>query len=76
MNNAFEGNLVVYLERNGRKYLVRQTIGGQGGNKLYPWTVTLDTTKVEPGEYTLVAENGDGSGGRNVDSDTRTLEVK
>ncbi len=76
VNNAFEGNSVIYLERNGKKYLLTPATGGQGGNKLYPWTVTLDTTKVEPGEYTLVAENGDGSGGRNVDSDTRVIEVK
>ncbi len=75
-NNSFEGTSVIYLERNGRKYLVRPTIGGQGGNKLYPWTVTLDTTKVPPGEYTLVAQNDDPSGQGHPDTDTRTIEVK
>ncbi len=75
VNNAFEGNSVVYLQRNGRKYLVSHATGGQGGNKLYPWTVTLDTSKVAPGEYTLVAENPDDSG-QAADTDTRTIEVK
>ena len=75
-NNSFEGTSVIYLERNGKKYLVTPTIGGQGGHKLYPWTVTLDTTKVQPGEYTLVAENDDPSGQGHPDADTRTLEVK
>ena len=75
-NNSFEGTSVIYLQRNGRKYLVTPTIGGQGGHKLYPWTVTLDTTKVQPGEYTLVAENDDPSGQGHPDTDTRTVEVK
>jgi Immunoglobulin-like domain of bacterial spore germination len=76
VNNAFEGNVVVYLERNGRKYLQRPTTGGQGLHKLFPWTVTLDLTKVQPGEYTLVARNGNGSGRGQPDVDTRTIEVK
>jgi hypothetical protein len=75
-NNAFEGSSVIYLERHGRKYLLTPTIGGQGLHKLFPWTVTLDLTKVQPGEYTLVAENDDPSGQGHPDTDTRTLEVK
>ena len=75
VNNSFEGNVVVYLERNGKKYLQQPTIGGQGLHRLYPWTVTLDLTKVQPGEYTLVAANGDPSGRGRHDTDTRTIEV-
>ncbi len=75
-NNSFEGTSVIYLQRHGKKYLVTPTIGGQGGHQLYPWTVTLDTTKIPPGGYTLVAENDDPSGQGNPDTDTRTLEVK
>jgi hypothetical protein len=75
-NNSFEGSSVIYLERHGRKYLLTPTIGGQGLHKLFPWTVTLDLTKVQPGEYTLVAENDDPSGQGHPDTDTRTLEVK
>ena len=74
-NNSFEGNSVIYLERNGKKYLTTPATGGFGGNKLYPWTVTLDLTKVQPGEYTLVAENDAPSGQGHPDRDTRTIEV-
>jgi hypothetical protein len=75
-NNSFEGNSVIYLERNGKRYLTTHATGGQGGQRLYPWTVTLDLTKVQPGEYTLVAENDDPSGQGHPDTDTRTIEVK
>jgi len=75
VNNAFEGTVVVYLERNGKKYLQTPTIGGQGLHRLFPWTVTLDLSKVQPGEYTLVARNGDGSGRGHPDIDTRTIQV-
>ena len=49
VNNAFEGASVVYLERNGTKYLVTPATGGFGFGKLYPWSVTLDTSKVAAG---------------------------
>ena len=76
VNNAFEGNSVIYLERNGKRYLTTHATGGQGGHRLYPWTVTLDLSRLQPAEYTLVAENDDPSGQGHVDRDTRTLEVK
>ncbi len=76
VNNAFEGNVVVYLQRDGKKYLQRPTTGGMGLHRLFPWTVTLDLSKVQPGEYTLVARNGNGSGRGQPDVDTRTIEVK
>jgi hypothetical protein len=75
-NNSFEGNSVVYLERGGKKYLTTHATGGQGGQRLYPWHVTLDLARVQPGEYTLVAENDDPSGQGHPDRDTRTIEVK
>jgi hypothetical protein len=76
VNNSFEGTSVIYLERNGKKYLETPTIGGMGGNKLWPWTVTLDLTKVKPGQYTLVAQNDDPSGQGHPEVDTRTIVVK
>jgi hypothetical protein len=76
VNNAFEGSSVIYLERNGKKYLVSPTIGGMGGNKMWPWTVTLDLSKVAPGTYTLVAQNDDPSGQGHPEIDTRTIAVK
>jgi hypothetical protein len=76
VNNAFEGSSVIYLERAGRRYLVTPTIGGMGGNRLWPWTVELDLSKVEPGTYTLVARNDDPSGQGHPPVDTRLIEVK
>jgi hypothetical protein len=76
VNNSFEGTSVIYLERNGKKYLVTPTIGGMGGNKLYPWKVRLDLSKVPPARYTLVAQNDDPSGRGHPDQDTRTVIVK
>jgi hypothetical protein len=76
VNNSFEGTSVIYLERNGKKYLVTPTIGGMGGNKLYPWTVKLDLSRVPPARYTLVAQNDDASGRGHPDEDTRAIIVK
>jgi hypothetical protein len=76
VNNAFEGGVVVYLERNGKRHLVSPTIGGWGGNKLYPWSVTLDLTRVKPGTYRLVAENDDPSGRGRPETDDRVVTVK
>lgn len=76
VNNSFEGTSVVYLERNGKKYLTTPVLGGQGGNKLYPWSTTLDLSKIPPAEYTLVAQNDDPSGQGHPDIDTRTIQVK
>ena len=76
VNNGFEGTVVVYLERNGKHHLVRPTIGGMGGNRMWPWTVTLDVSKVRPGTYTLVAHNDDPSGQGNPPLDTRVIQVR
>lgn len=76
VNNAFEGNSVIYLERSGKKYAVTPATGGQGGHRLFPWKVALDLTRVPLGEYTLVAENDDPSGQGHPDRDTRTVEVR
>jgi hypothetical protein len=76
VNNAFEGTSVIYLERDGKKYLTTPVIGGFGPDKLYPWTASLAVSTIPPGEYTLVAENDDPSGQGNPAQDTRVLEVK
>jgi hypothetical protein len=76
VNNAFEGTVVVYLERNGKQHLVRPTIGGMGGNRMWPWTVTLDLDQVRPGTYTLVARNDDPSGQGKAPVDTRVIQVR
>jgi hypothetical protein len=76
VNNAFEGTSVVYLERDGKKYLVTPVIGGFGPDQLYPWTASLAVSTLQPGEYTLVARNDDPSGHGHPPVDTRTVIVK
>jgi hypothetical protein len=76
VNNGFEGTVVVYLERNGRHRLTKPTIGGMGGNRMWPWTVTLDLHRLRPGTYTLVAHNDDPSGRGNPAEDTRVIQVR
>lgn len=77
VNNGFEASLSVYLERAGKKYaLMPGMSAGWQGDQLYPWTVTLDLTKVPPARYTLVAANDDPSGKGHADTDTRTVYVK
>jgi hypothetical protein len=79
VNNGFEGNVVVHLERGGTSYLQKATIGGWGEGRLFPWQVTLDVSGLEPGTYTLVASNDDPSGGQEgfgPATDTRTIVVK
>lgn len=76
VNNGFEGTAVVWLERDGTKYLMKATIGGWGSEKLYPWSVQLDLSTLAPGEYTLVASDDDPSGQGRADTDNRVLEVR
>lgn len=75
VGNGFEGNVVVYLKRNGKHYLTQPTISGTYADKLFPWQVTLDLSKVAPGTYTLVAQT-DARGRGGPDTDTRTIELK
>jgi hypothetical protein len=76
VNNAFEGSVAVYLEKNGRKFLMSPTIGGWGPGRLFPWQVTLDLSQVAPGTYTLVAQNDDASGRNKPEIDTRVITVR
>jgi hypothetical protein len=76
-NNGFEASLVVYLERDGKQYALKPGMASASmGERLFPWTVTLDLTKVPPGKYTLVAENDDPTGNGQPSNDTRTVFVK
>jgi hypothetical protein len=78
VNNSFEATVVVYLLRAGSDKHLLVTPGmatGWQGDKLFPWTVHLDLSKVQPGEYTLVASNDDPSGQGHPEIDTRTITV-
>jgi hypothetical protein len=77
VNNSFEAHVLVRLVRNGTTYLAKPGMAsGAYENRLFPWRLTLDTSKLEPGRYLLIASNGDGKGGGNVDQDTRTIYLK
>jgi hypothetical protein len=76
-NNGFEASVFVYLERNGKRFLPTPGMAsGAYEDRLFPWTVDLDLSKVPAGQYTLVASNDDGSGHGNASTDTRTVIVK
>ncbi len=52
---------------------------GSGGDRLYGWSVPIDTSDLSPGTYTLVASNVDLSGGGEgfgPATDTRTLVLR
>jgi hypothetical protein len=77
VNNGFEATVNVYLERNGKRFLMTPGMAsGAYQDKLFPWKVSLDLSKVQPGEYTLVATNDDPTGHDNPSTDTRTIIVK
>jgi hypothetical protein len=76
VNNTFEGNVVVYLERGGQRFAQRSTIGGWGPGRLFPWETTIDLRALAPGRYTLVAtDGGNAAGTGHAWIDTRVIEV-
>jgi hypothetical protein len=77
VNNGYEAHVLVRLVRNGKTYLTKPGMAsGAYENRLFPWRVSLDTSKLVPGRYLVVASNGDGKGDGNVDQDTRTIYLK
>ena len=76
VNNSFEGNVVVTLMQGQRVVRQRAGIGGFGPNRLYPWRVSLDTTKLAQGDYTVVARTDDPSGQGQTYSDTKVIHLK
>jgi hypothetical protein len=76
VNNSFEANVVVRLERQGKVIRTKSGIAaGYQAPRLFPWRVVLDTAKLPPGRYTIVASNDDPSGRGQADRDTRTIEL-
>jgi hypothetical protein len=84
-NNSAEANVVVQLVRtspSGDTIVLTEsgTASGTGDpDRLYPWRVTLDTTDLQPGSYTVVASNGamasEGEG-QAPPTDTRTIVLE
>lgn len=85
MSNGPEGTVVVRIVRgtqsSGPTVLTTEgTASGTGApDRLYPWRVTIDTSDLSPGTYTLVASNTDPSGGGEglpPATDTRTIVLE
>jgi hypothetical protein len=76
VNNSFEGNVVLRVERDGHMVRQKAGIGGFGPNKLYPWRIVLDTTSLAPGDYTLVASTDDASGQGRTYTDSKVIHLK
>jgi hypothetical protein len=79
VNNSFEAT-VIWQVLDGDKVVAEGfgTAAGWGPDKLFPWTVEVDLSELEPGDYTFVAMNDDPSGGTEgagPHSDSRRITV-
>jgi hypothetical protein len=80
VNNGFEAT-VAYEVRDGDKVVATGSGMADGWmeDKLFPWEVDVDVSKLAPGTYTFVAMNDDPSGGaegHGPDVDTKTIVVQ
>lgn len=76
LNSGFEGTAAVWLERNHHRFLSKATIGGGYPDRLVPWSVTLNVSRLAPGTYTLVASNDDPTGQNKPARDTRVITIR
>jgi hypothetical protein len=80
--NSFEANVVVRLQRWEGTEIVDQepfTASGYMADKLFPFSGTIDISKVPPGDYVLMAMTDDpsgGEGGGGSFSDTRRITIE
>jgi hypothetical protein len=81
-NNAFQGSVVVKLLRHtssGDKTVLTKSglAGGTGApDRLFPWRLTLDTSQLPRGTYTIVAQNDDPSRRGSPATDTRVIVLR
>lgn len=77
--NSFEAT-VPWEVRQGDKVVARGSATADGWmDKLYPWTTTVNVSKLAPGTYTFAAMTDDPSGGAEgagPTEDTKTIVVK
>jgi hypothetical protein len=77
VNNSFEATVVVQLKRGGHAYKTKPGIAsGYLAERLFPWRVVVNTSKLSPGRYTLVASTDDPSGRNRQETDTRVIELE
>lgn len=77
--SSFEATVPIEIRR-GDEVVVSTFATAEGFmDRLYPWTTTVDISKLAPGEYTFVAMTSDPSGGAEGAGphvDTRTIIVE
>ena len=63
--NSFEANVQWEILGSGGKVVDSGFVTAEGwmGEKLFPWSDTVDVSDLAPGEYTFVAQTDDPSGG-------------
>jgi hypothetical protein len=77
VNNSFEATVVVQLKRAGQVYKTQPGIAsGYLADRLFPWRMVVNTGKLPPGRYTVVASNDDPSGRNRAETDTRVIELE
>jgi hypothetical protein len=78
VNNGYEATVVVRLVRQGRTVASKPGIaaGWMDPNRLFPWKLTLNTSQLAPGRYTVVASNDDPTGHGKPATDTRTIYLQ
>lgn len=80
--NSFEANVVLRLQRYEGNYIAFQgpvTAEGWMGEKLFPFSTSIDISKVTPGKYILMAMTDDPSGGAEgpgAFTDTKVITIK
>ncbi len=80
--NSFEANVLIRLQRFEGTFIAFQgntTAEGWMGEKLFPFSTTIDISKVEPGTYILSAMTDDPSGGAEGNgaySDSKVITIK
>jgi Immunoglobulin-like domain of bacterial spore germination len=81
-DHGFEGTVVVTLVRrtaSGQHTVLTKSGPADGAgdpDRLYPWKVTLDTSHLRPGPYTVVATEDDPSGHGDPATDTRVVVLE
>ena len=76
--SSFEANVRWQILKGGETVKTDYTTAEGWGDKLYPWTATVDVSGLAPGTYTFVAMTDDPSGGaegNGPDTDTRTIVI-
>ena len=82
MANSFEANVIVRLQRwEGTEVVAQEPFTAEGwmGDKLFPFSGTIDISGVPAGDYVVIAMTDDPSGGEEGSgafSDSRRITIE